>query len=219
MKHKIVIFDLDGTLLNTIGDLAAACEVVMIKRSLPSHTLEEYTSFVGNGIRNLVERSLPEEYRYDEYIDCAKVDFVDYYTRNIRNNTRPYEGITALVADLEAAGVKIAVASNKFQQGTEELVAHFFPTTHFVAVYGNREGFPLKPDAALIAEILSKADAKKSECVMVGDSAVDIHTARNAGIRSVGVSWGFRPHTELEQAGADRIADSVEQLREILLGE
>lgn len=217
MKHRLVIFDLDGTLLNTIGDLAAACEAMLIKRALPRHTLAEYTSFVGNGIRNLVKRSLPESVRSDEYVEQAKADFVEYYTHNIHNHTAPYEGISELLAELQSAGVKIAVASNKFHEGTLQLINHFFPDIEFVAVYGNREGYPLKPDAQLIAEIMAMGDVTHEECVMVGDSAVDIQTAHNASIDSIGVSWGFRSREELEQAGAEHIADSVEQLRDMLL--
>ena len=217
MKHRLVIFDLDGTLLNTIGDLAAACEDMLIRRALPQHTLAEYTSFVGNGIRNLVKRSLLEELRTDEYVEQAKADFVDYYTHNIHNHTLPYEGITELLSELQMAGVRIAVASNKFHEGTLQLISHFFSNINFVAVYGNREGFPLKPDAQLIEEIMQLGGATNSECVMVGDSAVDIQTAHNAGIASIAVSWGFRSMEELEQANPDHIATSVEQLRHILL--
>ena len=217
MKHRLVIFDLDGTLLNTIGDLAAACEDMLIRRALPQHTLAEYTSFVGNGIRNLVKRSLPEELRTDEYVEQAKADFVDYYTHNIHNHTLPYEGIAELLSELQRAGVRIAVASNKFHEGTLQLISHFFSDINFVAVYGNREGFPLKPDAQLIEEIMQLGGATNSECVMVGDSAVDIQTAHNAGIASIAVSWGFRSMEELEQANPDHIATSVEQLRHILL--
>ena len=125
MKHRVIIFDLDGTLLNTIGDLAAACEDMLRKRNLPQHTLAEYTSFVGNGIRNLVKRSLPEQLRTDDYVEQAKADFVEYYTHNIHNYTAPYEGITELLSEFQSAGVKIAVASNKFHEGTLQLINFF----------------------------------------------------------------------------------------------
>lgn len=218
MKHRLIIFDLDGTLLNTIGDLAAACEDMLRKRNLPQHTLAEYTSFVGNGIRNLVKRSLPEELRTDEYVEQAKADFVEYYTHNIHNYTTPYEGITELLAELQSAGVKIAVASNKFHEGTLQLINYFFPEIKFIAVYGNREGYPLKPDAQLIEEIMEIGGVTNSECVMVGDSAVDIQTAHNAGIDSIAVSWGFRFMEELEQANPTHIVGSVKELQELLLG-
>ena len=214
----MIIFDLDGTLLNTIGDLAAACEDMLRKRNLPQHTLAEYTSFVGNGIRNLVKRSLPEQLRTDDYVEQAKADFVEYYTHNIHNYTAPYEGITELLAELQSAGVKIAVASNKFHEGTLQLIKYFFPDIEFIAVYGNREGYPLKPDAQLIEEIMRIGGVTNSECVMVGDSAVDIQTAHNAGIDSIAVSWGFRFMEELEQANPTHIVGSVKELRELLLG-
>lgn len=214
----MIIFDLDGTLLNTIGDLAAACEDMLRKRNLPQHTLAEYTSFVGNGIRNLVKRSLPEQLRTDDYVEQAKADFVEYYTHNIHNYTAPYEGITEVLAELQSAGVKIAVASNKFHEGTLQLINYFFPNIEFIAVYGNREGYPLKPDAQLIEEIMRIGGVTNSECVMVGDSAVDIQTAHNAGIDSIAVSWGFRFMEELEQANPTHIVGSVKELRELLLG-
>lgn len=217
MKHKLIIFDLDGTLLNTIGDLAAACEDMLRRRALPGHTLAEYTSYVGNGIRNLVKRSLPEEYRSEEYVEQAKADFVEYYTSHIKEHTLPYRGMKELVEELHLAGVKLAVASNKFQQGTEYLVNHFFPSIDFIAVFGNREGYPLKPDARLIDEIIAKTEFSAEDCIMVGDSAVDIQTAKNAGIGSIGVSWGFRSREELVEAAADHIADNVEELRELLV--
>lgn len=217
MKYSLIIFDLDGTLLNTIGDLAAACEDMLRKRNLPQHSIAEYTSFVGNGIRNLVKRSLPEELRTDDYVEQAKTDFVEYYTHNIHNYTAPYEGIAELLAELQSKGVKIAVASNKFHEGTLQLITHFFPDIEFVAVFGNREGYPLKPDAQLIEEIMRIGVVTNSQCVMVGDSAVDIQTAHNAAICSIAVSWGFRSREELEQANPDRIVEHVTELRELLL--
>lgn len=216
MNNKLVIFDLDGTLLNTIGDLAAGCNHMLHLRNLPTHSYEEYCSFVGNGIMRLVERALPAELRSPEYVAKARRDFVDYYIDHIDLYTQPYEGIIELVDKLSHAGVKLAVASNKFQAGTDKLIQKFFPTTDFVMICGNREGVPLKPDTALVDMILKKGGVDYNRCVMVGDSAVDIATAKGAGIISVGVSWGFRSRQELEEAGADYIADSVQQLDQIL---
>ena len=121
-----------------------------------------------------------------------------------------------LIEALHKDGAKLAVASNKFQAGTEKLIKKFFPTIDFVDICGNREGVPLKPDTALVDLILGKAGVEREKCYMVGDSAVDIKTAQNAGIHSIGVSWGFRSRQELEQAGAEQIADTVEQLKEML---
>ena len=216
MNNKLVIFDLDGTLLNTIGDLAAGCDHMLRLRNLPTHSFEDYCSFVGNGIMRLVERALPAELRTPEYVAAARRDFVAYYIDHIDLYTQPYEGIVELVNLLTKEGVKLAIASNKFQAGTDKLIKKFFPEIEFVMICGNREGVPLKPDTALVDMILEEGKVEKSRCVMVGDSAVDIETAKRAGIISVGVSWGFRSRQELEKAGADHIADSVEHLQKIL---
>ncbi len=217
MNNKLVIFDLDGTLLNTIGDLAAGCDQMLRMRDLPTHTFEDYCSFVGNGIMRLVERALPEELRTPEYVAAARRDFVAYYIDHIDLYTHPYDGIVELVEELQLKGIKLAVASNKFQAGTDKLIKKFFPTTDFVMICGNREGVPLKPDTALVDLILDTAGVERQRCIMVGDSAVDILTAERAGIHSVGVSWGFRSLTELQEAGAEHIANSVAELRNILL--
>ena len=216
MQNKLVIFDLDGTLLNTIGDLAAGCDEMLRQRGLPTHSVEDYCSFVGNGIMRLVERALPEELRTPEYVAAARRDFVNYYIDHIDLHTHPYEGIVELVEELAAQGCRLAIASNKFQAGTDKLIKKFFPTIDFVMVCGNREGVPLKPDTALVDMILDAAQVERSRCIMVGDSAVDILTAERAEIHSVGVSWGFRSRTELQEAGAEYIADSVAELRTIL---
>lgn len=216
MQNRLFIFDLDGTLLNTIGDLAVGCDYMLSLRGLPTHTYEEYCSFVGNGIMRLVERALPEELRTADYIKAARKDFVDFYIDHIDAHTVPYQGMVELVTELQQRGAKLAVASNKFQAGTEKLIKKFFPEIEWVEICGNREGVPLKPDTALVDLILSKAGVEREKCYMVGDSAVDIKTAQNAGIHSIGVSWGFRSREELEQAGAEQIADTVEELKEML---
>ena len=216
MKNKLIIFDLDGTLLNTIGDLAIGCDHMLALRGLPGHTYEEYCTFVGNGIMRLVERALPEELRTEEYVKAARKDFVNYYIDHIDQKSVPYEGIIELVDELQAKGAKLAVASNKFQAGTEKLIKKFFPNIDFVEICGNREGVPLKPDTALVDFILEKAGVERNRVAMVGDSGVDIQTARNAGITSVGVSWGFRSVEELKENRADYIVSSAEELRKVL---
>ena len=216
MKNKLIIFDLDGTLLNTICDLAIGCDHMLALRGLPGHTYEEYCTFVGNGIMRLVERALPEELRTEEYVKAARKDFVDYYIDHIDQKSVPYEGIIELVDELQAKGAKLAVASNKFQAGTDKLIRKFFPNIDFVEICGNREGVPLKPDTALVDLILEKAGVERNRVAMVGDSGVDIQTARNAGITSVGVSWGFRSVEELKENRADYIVSSAEELRKVL---
>jgi len=212
MNTQLTIFDLDGTLLDTLGDLAVACNASLALRGLPQHTDEEYRRFVGNGIMRLVERALPEPLRTPENIASMRADFISCYTQRIDVRTRPYAGIPELLAELTKRGVRIAVASNKFQAGTEKLVRLFFPAVPFAAALGQREGRPLKPDPAAVEEILTLTGAARAKTLFVGDSGIDMLTAKAAGIRSAGVSWGFRSRAELEEAGADRIIDRAEEL-------
>lgn len=219
MKYDIVIFDLDGTLLNTIGDLAASVDYVMRSRNLPEHTDAEYRQMVGGGIKRLVERALPAELATDEaYVEECVAQFRRYYVDNIDRHTMPYEGMCELLHRLGGEGVKLAVASNKFQHGTDRLVAKFFGDIEFVAVEGNREGVPLKPDPAIIHNILRVSGVELSRAVMVGDSGIDIRTAAAAGIDSIGVAWGFRFAEELYAAGAESVVTTVEELEKELRG-
>lgn len=224
MKYEVAIFDLDGTLIDTIEDLGTAVNHALRLRSLPLHSMEEYKGMVGHGIRDLVTKALPISLQEDSsYIDSALKDFREYYSSHIDVHTRPYEGMVALLEELHSAGVCIAVASNKFQEGTERLIREFFPRVEFIAIFGNREGYPLKPDPAIVKEVLSLAGADSSKAVMVGDSRTDIRTAVAGGIDIIAVSWGFRPEEELSQAltelsPAGRLAGSVAQLREFLYG-
>lgn len=214
MEHKtqLVIFDLDGTLLNTIGDLAECCNVVLGRRGLPQHTYEEYCHFVGNGILRLVERALPEALRTPETVAAVRQDFVEYYTAHIDQHTRPYEGIPELLQRFAGQGIRLAVASNKFQAGTEKLVRRFFPQIDFAAIFGQRPGVPLKPDPAVVEEILRMTGVDRRAVLYVGDSGVDMQTAAAAGVHSVGVTWGFRDRAEIEACGAWRIVDRAEQI-------
>ena len=216
MAQKLAIFDLDGTLLDTIGDLAEACNYMLSLRGLGTHTREEYAKMVGNGILNLVKRALPEDKRNDEYVAAARLDFLDYYTSHIDRYTHPYDGIREILHTLQAEGWSLAVASNKFDEGTQKLVQTIFPEVDFKAIYGNKDGFPLKPDAALLQLIMEECDAVAETTVMIGDSGVDIQTAKNAGVRSIGCSWGFRPRTELEEYGADTIVDTPSEILQVL---
>ena len=209
---KLAIFDLDGTLLNTIGDLAASCDAVLWQNGLPQHTTDEYRQMIGGGIRRLVEAAIPEHLRLPEYLEKVRQDFMAYYVEHIDIHTRPYDGIPALVAALTERGVKVAVASNKFQSGTEQLVRTFFPDVEFVAVLGQRDGVPLKPDPQIDLEIIAAAGVEPSETMHIGDSGVDMQTACAAGVKAVGVTWGFRSREELAEGGADVIVDTPEQI-------
>lgn len=213
---RLVVFDLDGTLLDTIGDLALACNDMLARRGLPQHSYADYCRFVGNGILRLVERALPEELRTPAYVAAARADFVEYYTARIDRHTHPYAGIPELLAALVQRGVQLAVASNKFQAGTEKLIRCFFPEIPFAAVLGQRPDVPLKPDPAVVEEILAATGIARGQVLYVGDSGIDMQTAAAAGVRSVGVTWGFRARTELLEAGADLLIDRPEELLPLL---
>ena len=210
---KLAIFDLDGTLIDTIEDLGTAVNHALGLRGLPQHSIAQYRDMVGHGIRQLVMNALGPA-AGDPLTDEVLADFVDYYVAHIDVHTRPYPGMQQLLADLQKKGIRLSVASNKFQQGTEKLVREFFPDIHFVAVLGNSPELPLKPDAAVVQLIMKKAGVSREETVFVGDSATDMKTAANGGVRSIGVSWGFRPRTDLQESGAMDIADSAEELFE-----
>lgn len=193
MKYQLVIFDLDGTLLDTLDDLSAAVNHAMQQRGFPSHSRDEYMKMVGLGARNLMSQALPMEHKNNEaLIDAALTDFRAYYNAHIDVYTKPFPGIQELIAKLHQAGVMLAVASNKFQEGTEHLIKEFFPEIPFVAVLGNRRGFPLKPDPEVVGEVLRKAGLSKDQAVMVGDSDTDMETAANGGIQAIAVNWGYR---------------------------
>lgn len=210
MRYKVVIFDLDGTLLDTLEDLGAAVNHAMKTGGFLQHTMMEYRGMVGHGVRNLVAQALPEEARSEEQINESLTVFKAFYTSHIDVHTHPYPGLQELLETLNKEGVKMAVASNKFQSGTEYLVKKFFGGIPFVAILGNREGFPLKPDPEIVAEVLRKADAAKEDAVLVGDSTTDMKTAANGGIRGIAVSWGYREMAD------GTIASSAEELQMLL---
>lgn len=213
--NKLVIFDLDGTLLNTIDDLGTAANHTLEELGLPQHTLDEYRLMVGNGMRKLIMRALPDDKASDDaFIDSTLKQFLEYYAQHIDVYTKPYPGVPELINTLSTAGYKLAVASNKIQAGAERLIERFFPGIPFVAVMGNSPLYPLKPDAAVVEYIMDKAGTDRAHTVMVGDSGTDIQTARNAGIPIIAVSWGFRPRPEL--TSANHIADSTDALGSFL---
>ena len=209
--ERLVIFDLDGTLLNTIADLGNAANHTLAELGLPQHTLDEYRLMVGNGMRKLIQRAVPADKSDDDtFVDSTLASFLKYYAEHIDLYTRPYPGIPEMIDTLSSQGYRLAVASNKIQAGAEKLIQKFFPNTDFVAVMGNSPLYPLKPDAALVEYIMDKAGTDRAHTIMVGDSGTDIQTARNAGIPVIAVSWGFRPRHELTVA--DFIADDTSQV-------
>lgn len=211
----LVIFDLDGTLLNTIADLAAAANYALEQAGYPTHSSEAYPYFVGNGVSKLLERVLPEDMRSAENVEKLRVYFKEYYGANMTRHTRPYEGIQDLLSALRERGINVAVASNKYQTAVDKLVRHYFPTIEWAAIEGQKEGVPVKPDPSIVFEILSKCPTPKSQVLYIGDSGVDMDTARRAGVTSIGVTWGFRPEKELRSHFADNIVSAPQQILEL----
>lgn len=218
MKIKLVIFDLDGTLVDTIADLGMATNVALEAAGLPLRAPEEFRGMVGHGVRNLVKKAMPEPLQEDEaLLERLLTHFLAYYTEHIDDRSHPYPGIPELLSELSAAGVQLAVASNKFQAGAEKLLGRMFPGIRFAAILGGRPGAPLKPDPAIVDEIRSRVGVSREQTVLVGDSATDMATAANAGVEGIAVSWGFRPKEALR--AASRIADTASQLRAMLMEE
>ncbi|MCD7968857.1 MAG: HAD family hydrolase [Alistipes sp.] len=213
---ELVIFDLDGTLLNTIADLAAATNYALHRCGFPVHETDRYRFFVGNGIAKLFERALPEDARTDFEIARIKREFLSYYDTHNTDLTRPYDGIPKLLKDLHGRGLRMAVASNKYHAATCKLIDRYFPEIPFIAVFGQRDGVPVKPDPAVIREIMGIAGTDEPHTVFAGDSGVDMKTAISAGVTAIGVTWGFRPREELEVFSPQFIVDAPGQIPGIL---
>ncbi len=252
---KIVFWDLDGTLIDTLDDLGAAVNHALALRGLPQLGPDDFRKMVGHGVRNLVaqavekaagdavadgSRPAPEDVRTDAYIDSALADFKEYYCANIDVFTRPYPGMPELLSELSKAGVKMAVVSNKFQEGTEHLVKEFFPDVDFVAILGNRPGWPLKPSPEIVEDVLQRiaggggepgTPISRADAILVGDSPTDMRTAANGGIDAIAVTWGYSSQEELAEFLAPdpafastpggpvshpHFARSVEELRRLL---
>ncbi|MEG2276411.1 MAG: HAD family hydrolase [Odoribacter sp.] len=216
MQTKLIIFDLDGTLLNTLGDLAASVNYVLREHRFPEHPLSAYRFFVGNGITKLIERALPEEARQETTIQTLRQEFVAYYQQHKIVLTHPYRGIPEVLNHLNAHGILLAVASNKYHQGTVELIHHYFGTQLFTVIAGQQENVPVKPDPAIVHRIINETGIRTENTLYIGDSGVDMQTARNSNIPSIGVTWGFRPRRELEENGAGQIIDRPQEIISLL---
>ena len=210
---KLVIFDLDGTLCNSIADLGQACNHALEAFRLPLHTMEEYRQMVGNGINRLIERALPPdkqslpENERAALVQQLRTCFVAYYDAHCCDLTKPYEGIQEVLAACSRQHIQMAVASNKYQAAAERIVRHFFPD-RFQWIQGEQPGVPRKPDAECIHRIMASSQIGPQQTLYVGDSLVDIQTARNTGLPVVACSWGFCPRQTLEEALPDYLIDT-----------
>lgn len=211
---KAIIFDLDGTLLDTLGDLRDAVNASLRLRGLPPRSLDEVRRFVGNGVRKLMQRSLPAG-SSDEEIDAALADFKRHYAAHMSDHTVPYEGMPELLTALRKRGIRVGVLSNKLDSATQQLVRQYFPGKVDV-VFGEHMGVPRKPDPTSCRMILEQLEVKPEETLYVGDSGVDMQTAHNAGCTAVGVTWGFRDRAELIDNGAELLADFPVQILTLL---
>lgn len=212
---KAVIFDLDGTLVNTISDLANSVEYALAKFGFSGHTVEEYTSYVGNGTLKLIERSLPQNVRDDKaLLGDVHNTFSAYYAEHFCDSSCAYDGIADLLDCLQSRGVSLCVNSNKPDRFTKAIIEKLFPNYEFAVCIGARDNVPKKPDPASELEIAEILGLDAAQILHIGDSDVDILTAHNAGIKAIGCSWGFRSKESLVQAGADYIADSPAEIKE-----
>lgn len=216
---KLIIFDLDGTLIDTRKDIADACNYALCRCGYPPRNLDEYNLLVGRGIYNLFRSALPQGKADEETVAQMAEYFIPYYNEHKCDFTKPYEGIIQTLEILSQRGMRFAVASNKYQEGTEQLVEKFFGNYEFVRILGQRDGMPIKPDPQIVAEAMEALPGiTEDEVVYCGDSDVDMQTGMNAGVKTIGVTWGFRTREELAAYSPWALIDRPQEIIDIIYG-
>lgn len=213
--YKAIIFDLDGTLVDTLYDLADAVNEGLRQAGLPAHDIDEYKYFVGNGRDKLVQRAM------GEYYDEAKADIVrdtfdSYYAEHCNDNVSAYDGCDEMLSKLSVLGIKTGVLSNKPDEFVDRILSNVYPDHSFTAAWGKRAQYPTKPNPTALIALMDELGVAAEDCLYIGDSDVDVYTARNAGVDMLGVEWGFRGAEELLDAGADKVVSSAAEILEYI---
>lgn len=215
-QPRAAIFDLDGTLLDTLHDLADSANEALAAAGLPVHPVDAYRTFVGDGMNVLIQRILPEERNNDETVAHLLELYRAAYGRRWNSKSRPYAGIPEMLHEISSHPVMLAVLSNKPQKFTELCIEHLLPENSFQLVYGQRDNVPRKPDPTGALEIAEAFQTPPEQCLFIGDTRTDMLTALGAGMRAIGVSWGFRSVEELMDSGAERVIHHPAELLELL---
>ena len=216
MNCQAVIFDLDGTLLDTLTDIADAANRALIRSGFPPHDRQAYRWFIGDGSAVLMTRALPETQRSAETVRTCLTSFIDDYNRNWHQATQPYAGMHDLLEKLHNRDIHFAVVTNKPHRFAVSMMAHYFGHCPFDPILGQQEGIPRKPDPAQALAAAEKMGVQPAACIFLGDSAVDMKTARNAGMQPVGAGWGFRPDEELWNSGAMAVVHHPAELLDFI---
>lgn len=214
--YKTVIFDLDGTLVNSIADLANSVNAGLQKAGLPVYGEEQYLRFVGNGAEKLIQRAMGKAYEDKRLKDMVRIEFQTQYNLHCNDNTRAYEGCEQMLYHLPKLGVMTGVLSNKPHEFVQPILDKAFPTVKFTIAWGKREGYTVKPDPKALLDMLKELQVPPEQCLYVGDSDVDVITARNANVDMVGVEWGFRTKEELLKSGAKTVVKHPLEILDIL---
>lgn len=217
MNCQAVIFDLDGTLLDTLTDIADSANRVLIAHGFAPHERDAYRWFVGDGSAILMTRALPRDQRTTEMIQSCLRGFISDYNQNWHRATRPYDGLLDLLGDLRDRQIKLSVVTNKPHRFAGAMMAHYFGDYSFDPILGQQDGIPKKPDPRQALSSAVQMGVAPSSCIFIGDSAVDMETARNAGMQPVGAGWGFRPARELMDAGALTVIHHPQELLDLIV--